>query len=84
MVDAINKLKDSHHALSLRDKIIVDLRQKLNNSSIANDELKGLLNLRNDELGRASHDMEAMSRESKTVCNNNCHIQHFVIAYFHK
>ena len=53
--------------LTARDKMTLELRHKLQETEENYIDVKRILSIKNNELGRSQHDMAAITRESQLV-----------------
>ena len=64
--------KRSHElqrVISAKDNIIADVRNKLDDAVASNRQMEQMLKLKNNELERMAHDLNAVTRESQVVSN---------------
>ena len=64
--------KRSHElqrVITAKDNIIADVRNKLDDAVASNRQMEEMLKLKNNELERMAHDLNAVTRESQVVSN---------------
>ena len=70
--------KRSHElqrVITAKDNIIADVRNKLDDAVASNRQMEEMLKLKNNELERMAHDLNAVTRESQVVS---------IVSYIHK